>query len=415
MLSPKSGKAAFWLMFVGFNVAFLPMHFTGLRGMPRRVFTYPEGFGWDWLNLVSTVGAFVFAAGVAVIVVDVLRVVFGPPSRKRDPWNAGTLEWILPRPQRPWQTRSVPPVSSRYPLWDDPDLARKADEARFYLPDAEEGKRETLITNALDGEPVQCLRLPGNSFKPMLAAIFIGGSFILTTFHFYWSSLASGAIGVGVILWWLWTGTALIPEKSVKDVGLGLKLPLYVSGPDSVGWWAMLITMLGDMSAFFSLAFGYFFFWTIHTDFPPPGTDGPGVFWPGMATAALLAAWALMLAGRKLNAMGSAAGLRLALVVNAVLSVLGAAALLYAPHVAGLDPTLHSYPAIVWVLVLWTAVHIALGALMTLYCLTRSFAGLLTREYDIDIQNVVLYWHFAAITAGVTFAVISLFPLAKGG
>jgi cytochrome c oxidase subunit I len=413
VLSDRLGRVAFWLMFIGFNVAFLPMHFTGLRGMPRRVFTYPEGFGWERLNLVSSIGAFVLAAGIAIIVYDVLWPRGAQRRAKQNPWNAGTLEWLTTH--APWAVRTVPHVASRYPLWDDPDLTRKVNEARYYLPDAEEEKRETLITTPLDGEPVQCLRLPGNSFVPMLAAIFIGASFIGTTFHFYWTSLAFGLVGVGVILRWLWTGTALIPEKAQKDVGLGLKLPLYVSGPDSVGWWAMLITMLGDMSAFFSLVFGYFFFWTVHENFPPAGMDGPGVFWPSVAGIAALAAWVLMLAARRLNAMGSAIGLRAAIAFSVVLAALGAAALLYAPWVTGLNPTLHSYPAIVWVLVLWTALHLALGLLMQLYCLARSFAGLLTQRYDIDIHNVVLYWHFAAITVAVTVAVIAFFPLAVRG
>jgi cytochrome c oxidase subunit I len=413
-LSERLGRWAFWLMFVGFNVAFLPMHFTGLRGMPRRVFTYPEGFGWDWLNLISTLGAFVLAAGIAVIVFDVLW-----PRRHtlsgRNPWKAGTLEWLSSQPQKSYAVRTVPHVSSRYPLWTDPELTRKVDEARFYLPDAEELRRETLVTTALDGEPVQCLRLPGNSWLPMWAAIFIGGSFIATTFHLYWTALGSGVIGVAVILVWLWTGTAMIPEKRAKDIGLGLRLPLYVSGSDSVGWWAMLITMLGDMSAFFSLIFGYFFFWTIHKDFPPAGMDGPGLLWPGIAVAASLTAWAVMLAARRANAIGSAFALRATLVLNVLLASIGAAALVYAPYVTKLDPVLHSYPAIVWVLVLWTALHLLLGILMTLYCLAGSIAGRLTREHDIDIHNVVLYWHFAAITAAVTVATISLFPLVKGG
>src|SRR3546814_16831964 len=72
-LSDRLAKWAFWLMFVGFNVAFLPMHVSGLRGMPRRVFTYPAEMGWDGLNLVSSIGAYVFAAGVLVVVWDVLR------------------------------------------------------------------------------------------------------------------------------------------------------------------------------------------------------------------------------------------------------------------------------------------------------------------------------------------------------
>ena len=61
------GRPMFWLMFLGFHIAFFPMHFTGLLGMPRRVYTYPEGLGWDWLNLTSTVGAFVFASGRAPV------------------------------------------------------------------------------------------------------------------------------------------------------------------------------------------------------------------------------------------------------------------------------------------------------------------------------------------------------------
>src|SRR3546814_3271370 len=65
-LSDRLGRIAFWPMFAGFNVAFLPMHLTGLLGMPRRVFTYPAGLGWDGLNLVSTLRAFVLALGLAV-------------------------------------------------------------------------------------------------------------------------------------------------------------------------------------------------------------------------------------------------------------------------------------------------------------------------------------------------------------
>ena len=78
-----------------------------------------------------------------------------------------------------------------------------------------------------------------------------------------------------------------------------------------------------------------------------------------------------------------------------------------------LDPTRHAYDAIVWVLVLWASLHNVVGALMQLYCLARSFAGRLTRTHDIDLRNVVLYWHFAALTALVTGAVIALFPLAN--
>jgi cytochrome c oxidase subunit I+III len=164
------------------------------------------------------------------------------------------------------------------------------------------------------------------------------------------------------------------------------------------------------------LVFGYFFFWTIHDDFPPdPATAGPGLFWPGLATLALLLAWAATIAARELNRRGRPGALRGLLLLAAFLALAGGGMLLWGPYVTGLDPKAHVYPAIVWVLVLWTAAHAALGVVMQLYCVARSWAGRLTPRYDIDIWNVALFWHFLAITAVVTFATVALFPTVAGG
>ncbi|PTR20511.1 cbb3-type cytochrome c oxidase subunit III [Cereibacter azotoformans] len=108
------------------------MHLTGLKGMPRRVFTYPGHVGWDWLNLISTVGAFVMAAGFLVFVVDLLR----PKRTKigdRNPWGAGTLEWSLDLEDDNWGVRSIPHIETRYPLWQQPKLVERMDAGRFYL------------------------------------------------------------------------------------------------------------------------------------------------------------------------------------------------------------------------------------------------------------------------------------------
>lgn len=409
MLSERLGRWSFWLMFAGFNIAFLPMHITGLRGMPRRVFTYPDGLGWDWLNLVSTLGAFTMAAGIAVLVVDVLR-----PGKKRapqNPWNAGTLEWVAGDPSEPWGIRSVPPVSSRYPLWDQPGLMEDIAAGRFYLPGAPEGKRETLVTDVLDATAEQVLRVPGDSFKPLIAAVLIGGSFIATTFHWWIAALVSGALGIAAIMVWLWTGTARIPEKPTTDAGMGLELPLYASGSASVGWWAMFITMVGDGTAFLSLVFAYFYYWTIHAAFPPEGMATPDAGLALGAGAATLLAWLLMLFARRENWRNRPGMVRASLTVSLLLALAGAALLLLAPW--QLAPTEHVYPATVWVLALWTALHLVVGVLMQGYCLAGSFAGKLTGAHDIDLRNVVLYWHFAALTMATTLAVIVLAPLAS--
>jgi cytochrome c oxidase subunit I+III len=409
-LSDRLGKIAFWLMFCGFNIAFFPMHITGLRGMPRRVFTYPPEVGWDWLNLISTIGAFVFAAGVAVIVVDVLRPKRHQVKSGVNPWSAGTLEWIS-EPEETWGVRSIPIISSRYPLWDQKTLARDIKDGRFYLPDAPEGRRETLVTSVLDAEPIQCLRVGGTSLLTIYSAFLLGGVFIALTFHWWILSVLCGAGALATILIWLWTGTGEIPEKPEKDIGLGVTLPLYVSGPDSVGWWAMFITMIGDGTAFGSLVFGYFFYWTIHADFTAAAA-GPGWTLPMLGLVLFVAAWTVMLIARWANGEGRLQLARGLLTAGLIVTIAASGAALAGPWVHAMDPTSNVYPAIVWVLVLWLVAHAAVGIIMQLYCLARSYAGRMTDVYDMDIRNVVLFWHFLTVTAVTTLAVIGLFPLA---
>lgn len=409
-LSDRLGRLAFWLMFAGFNIAFLPMHLAGLRGMPRRVFTYAPGLGFDALNLASTVGAFILAAGVAVIASDVLRPKRAEDAAERNPWGAGTLEWLPALPPATWGVRSIPEIDGRYPLWDQADFQKNVDEGRFYLPDASDGRRETLVTTVIDARPVQCLQLPGPSFITAWAALTVGGFFILGTFGFWKLAVASGAAGIAVIARWLWTGSALIPASAEKDVGLGLSLPLYVSGPDSVGWWAMFITMLAVATATVSLLFGYFFYWTVGDDFPPRGASGPGVFWPCLAAALLLGSWALTMLSRRLNRSGAASSLYAALTGAMALGAAGAAALLAGPWLTGMDPTSSVYPAMVWLLCCWAGLHVFTGLIMQGYCLASRLAGRMTARHDMDLSNTELFWHFAALTALATVAVVAGFP-----
>ncbi|MFD1746772.1 cytochrome c oxidase subunit I [Rhizobium helianthi] len=407
-LSDGLGKVAFWLMFVGFNLAFFPMHFAGLRGMPRRVFSYPAEMGWDWFNLISTVGAFIFAAGFLSVVFDVVRPKTKVPPCGQNPWNAGTMEW-LNQPEESWGMRSIPIVESRYPLWDQPDLRQNIEDGRYYLADAETGHRETLVTSVLDGKPLQVLRVGGSSYITMGAAFLLGGVFIALTFEWWLVTILCGIGTLIAILYWLWTGTAQVPETENRQVGLGESYPLYVSGPASVGWWAMFITMVGDGTAFASLVFGYFFYWTIHDDFTA-GLAGPGLAWPLLAAALFLTAWLLMLGARFLNNRNQVLPMRLSLGLSFLITIGGLLAGLMGPYVHSMQPTLHVYPATVWILAIWTSVHALVALIMQAYCLARSFAGYLTSDYDQDLCNTVLYWHFMAFTAVVTYLTIGLFP-----
>ena len=415
MLSPRLGTIGFWLMFVGFNVAFLPMHFTGLIGMPRRVATYPELLGLGTLNLVSTVGAFGLAAGVVLVMFDVVRPKRNAPKIERNPWNAGTLEWMGRVGEVPWGSRSVPAVESRYPLWDDPDFVRKVDEGRFYLPDAQDGQRETIITSVLDAVPEQCMRLAGPSFLPMLAAVLTGGVFISETFHWHAGAIVSAVLALGAILAWVWTGTSPIPEKETRDIGLGTRVPIYGSGPAAVGWWGMFITMTGIGTAFASLIFGYFFYWTVHEQWPPDGYADPSPLWTAMAALAVVAAWLATRLGRDTLAGGNRT---LAVLIwfggiIAVVAALGAGAAIALS--ANLDPTRHVYDAIVWVVLGWGAAQAVAGTIMLAYCIARVAAGRMDPRHHSEAESVLLYWHFTAITMLIAIAVVALFPYAVTG
>jgi cytochrome c oxidase subunit I+III len=415
LLSERIGKVAFWLAFIGFNIAFLPMHITGLRGMPRRVAVYPADIGLDLLNLTSTIGAFILGTGVALVLWDLVRPKGHEPYAPRNPWGAGTLEWLQEMPGKPWGVRSIPEIDSRYPLWEQPNFERDVDEGRFYLPDAEEEKRETIVTSVVDATPMQCMRLPGPSWLPLTAAVTTGGFFVFGTFYLWPLAIISLVAAVGVIWYWLWTGTSVIPEKAVKDVGLGLSLPTYVSGPASVGWWAVFITMIASQSAFWCLIFAYFFYWSLRRGFPPPGTDGPGMLWPMIGGALLLGAWALLLLSRRTNAADRRGGTIAALVVASGTAVAAIAALAAGPWLTGLSPTRHVYDATVWMLVVWCGLHVLTGLIMIAYCVARRAAGLLTATYDGELENTILFWHFVAFTVAVTVAVISGFPAVRGG
>jgi cytochrome c oxidase subunit 1 len=117
MLSEGLGKLHFLLMFIGFNLAFAPMHILGLQGQPRRTYTYPEGFGFDFWNLISTIGAFTIAFSVLVFLANVAR------SRRRgeeagdDPWDGRTLEWSIPSPPPEYNFGEVPVVKARDDWW----------------------------------------------------------------------------------------------------------------------------------------------------------------------------------------------------------------------------------------------------------------------------------------------------------
>ena len=118
LMSEKLGKFHFWTTFAAFNLTFFPMHIVGLDGMPRRVYTYSEGMGWDVSNMLSTIGAFLLAASTLAFIHNLVRSIRKGERAGNDPWDGRTLEWSIPSPPPIYNFAEIPRVHSRDPYWE---------------------------------------------------------------------------------------------------------------------------------------------------------------------------------------------------------------------------------------------------------------------------------------------------------
>ena len=194
MMSERLGKWNFWMLFIGFNVAFFPMHYLGLAGMPRRVYTYGAGLGWDALNLLSTIGAVMIAISVLMLIINLVR------SRKHgelagtNPWDAPTLEWATSSPPPVYNFRHIPLVTSNNPLWDH----------RERLPvmrGLSVEKRELVLTTVLDAKPDVREPVAKPSIWPFISAVAVGGMFVTSIFTPWAVVLGSIPAAIAITIW----------------------------------------------------------------------------------------------------------------------------------------------------------------------------------------------------------------------
>ena len=410
-LSEKLGRWVFGLLFVGFNVAFFPMHITGLAGMPRRVYTYGAGLGWDGLNMTATVGAFVIAAGVGVFLFDLMRNFrFTIDENAGNVWNAGTLEWL---PTGTYSVRSIPIVTSREPLWDQPRLVDDVEAGRYYLPGTATGRRETLLTSGVDANPEFVLLLPGPGWTPLLAAAGTAAFFLLLTVKLVVPAFVCGVFAIAMVLWWMW-GSDPGPSHANVDIGGGLKLPVYVTGPASHSWWAMVTLLLVAGTLFGSLVFSYLYLWTVSPQVWPAIATLPALGFP-LVEAVLLCASsaAISVASRALRtktAAGPQRRVRLAVLVAMPLLVAAFGVELAAQIRSGLLPTQDSYGAVVYTFAALQSQYVIVALIMAGYTLARSWRGLLDATRRATFDNTMLLWHYTVGQGLVALLLVHGFP-----
>jgi cytochrome c oxidase subunit 1/cytochrome c oxidase subunit I+III len=199
MLNETAGKWSFWIMFVGFNLAFFPMQLMGLMGMTRRIYTYQAGLGWGPLNMLSTIGAFTLAFGILISILNYLWSMQNGPRAGANPWRADSLEWDMPSPPPDYATVHIPTVVSRHPLWDDHVEEDDPNNERVY----DQG-RLTLATTALDAIPVGLARMPEDNLSPFLLGLALTALFTAILLKWLWVAAAVFLVSFIIGGRWLW-------------------------------------------------------------------------------------------------------------------------------------------------------------------------------------------------------------------
>jgi cytochrome c oxidase subunit I+III len=401
----------FGLVFVGFNVAFLPMHLTGLLGMPRRVHTYPAGLGWEPLNLLSTIGAFMIAAGVLLLLIDLVRTFrIAGEQNAGNVWRAGTLEWL---PSGNYSSRSIPIVRTREPLWDQPNLAADVEAGRYYLPGSATGGRETIVTSALHAAPQYLLLMPRPGWAPVLGAAFTAAFFLLLTVKAVALALVCGLLAVVLVLRWLWVldGGSALPNV---DIGGGIRLPTYVTGATSHSWWGTVVLILVAGALFASAAFSYLYLWTVSPEAWPGREALPPGRYPLAAGIVLAAAGAAVAWSSRALTRGATRQMRVGLAVAVPLAIAATVLELAGQSATGLRATDSAYGAAVYLLAALQGAFAALVVLMALFTLARSAAGRLDRVHRVTFDNTMLLWHYTVAQGLAGLALVHGFPRLVG-
>jgi cytochrome c oxidase subunit 1 len=194
MMSERLGRWNFWLAFVGFNVAFFPMHILGLEGMPRRVYTYAAELGWNGLNLVVSAGSLVFFASFVLLLVNAVASCRKGELAGANPWGASSLEWATASPPPAYNFARVPVVRHGEPLWVEGDTLP-------VVTGLSTNRREILVTTVTQARPDIRGSSPEPSIWPLIAAIAVGVFFVGSIFTPWAVVWGTPPVAVALIGW----------------------------------------------------------------------------------------------------------------------------------------------------------------------------------------------------------------------
>ncbi len=197
----RPGQISFWILFLGTNLLFFPMHVVGLLGMPRRQYTYPDGLGWTAYNLAETIGGFITLVGILLLLSNLLVSYFRGAEAGPDPWHGPTLEWSISSPPPDYNFAVVPKVSSAYANWDRGDREedrRRLAEGTLVLGD---GHRQVAVT-PIDANLSEVVDMPHESPWPIVLALAVSLVFVMLLLQKYGAAAIAGVLCLAVLAAW---------------------------------------------------------------------------------------------------------------------------------------------------------------------------------------------------------------------
>ncbi len=410
LLNERLGRWNFWLLFVGVNVTFFPMHIAGLAGMPRRISSYTAADGWAVYNLISSLGLLLIIPGLAVFIVNVVYSYRRGRPVGPNPWGGDTLEWAVPSPplQHGW---TVPPiVTSRHPLWDQDELHRghEGDEALVRaLSQWPLRWRAVLVVSTATARPEEVFRVAGPSIWPLVAAFGMVGVFASELFGQRWGIALSVAVIAGAVLMWNRPVPAPMSPEEEQDFEAAHGVPVRAEGSLVIARWGMALVILFVAIAFGSFLLAYFYLRLENPQWPPAGVSLPPIA-PAVTSAGVVAlGLAGVLGGRWAASRDSQVGLQSGLGAATVLGAVGSG--WYVAELARLPftPQDHSYGSIVFTVtgfaVLTVAVAVAMSGAVGLWA-TRGRYHRLRRS---PIDNVARFYTAATVVWLVTLLTVT--------
>ncbi|GJL70908.1 MAG: cytochrome ubiquinol oxidase subunit I [Nitrosomonas sp.] len=413
MPSDKLARWGFWLTFIGFNTTFFIMHLTGLLGMPRRVYTYQEGLGWDLPNLISSIGSFILAIGIIMVLFDILlHFRFGRPA-KTNPWQADTLEWATDTPPKPYNFISLPTILTRHPLWEQPDLQTTITEGRHTLSEISHGRRETWGTDPVTGKIKEVIHLPGNSWLPFFAALALAAVCISLLLRTYNIALIATGISLLMLLRWSWINGAhpgAAPDANISPEYPSLHSRTF-SGP---GLWGMIVTLFADGALFLSLLFGWFYLWIAAPFWQAPETS-PIAWLPMLISGGLLTVSTIWF-NRIISQIrkNQYTHLQIQLWSIAGIGLVHCGILIWVWLTATLTVAITAHDAILAVLLMYLIFHSVLAVIMTALQAWRVVYGYVGKAAPYELLVVKPWWWYTTLVFWIGFTATILLPNSWG-